>query len=398
MLGAFPLALRVGAGGAAVGPGGEGAERGARGDRRRRRGRAGGRRLGAAQGLPAGDVRLALLRRLAQPLVELVLDAGLRRPGEGARVPAPSRAAVVTGARYVVWPRAGAAAARRLRRAPRRARHRRRGRRPRGRPRRRDRRAGPERGAGRRAGPRRRARRADGVVRRAGRGRRAVAGARRAGDRGPRRAPRARPHADRARPREHDRRPLRRARRGRRPRPPRHPALRPAAAHVPARALRGRAPPGRGPPAGRPGPARRRGRDGHAPLAPALRRLPRADRQRDSPTPSSRPRSPPRRATTARRRRPLVVAEGVAGLTSSPVLARSYRSYGWVQPLTAGTAAPLGDRPADRRRRPGAGRAPVARRRIGRSASPSRSSTRPSGTRPSPVGGSCSSEARRPRS
>ena len=34
---------------------------------------------------------------------------------------------------------------------------------------------------------------------------------------------------------------------------------------------------------------------------------------------------------------PLVVAEGVAGLMSSPVLARSYRSYGWVQPLTAGT-------------------------------------------------------------
>jgi putative ABC transport system permease protein len=34
---------------------------------------------------------------------------------------------------------------------------------------------------------------------------------------------------------------------------------------------------------------------------------------------------------------PLVVAEGVAGLVSSPVLARSYRSYGWVQPLSAGT-------------------------------------------------------------
>ena len=34
---------------------------------------------------------------------------------------------------------------------------------------------------------------------------------------------------------------------------------------------------------------------------------------------------------------PLVVAEGVAGLVSSPVLARSYRSYGWVQPLAGGT-------------------------------------------------------------
>ena len=33
---------------------------------------------------------------------------------------------------------------------------------------------------------------------------------------------------------------------------------------------------------------------------------------------------------------PLVVAEGVAGLVASPVLARSYRSYGWVQPLAPG--------------------------------------------------------------
>jgi FtsX-like permease family len=34
---------------------------------------------------------------------------------------------------------------------------------------------------------------------------------------------------------------------------------------------------------------------------------------------------------------PLVVAEGVAGLVSSPVLARAYRSYGWVQQLSGGT-------------------------------------------------------------
>ena len=34
---------------------------------------------------------------------------------------------------------------------------------------------------------------------------------------------------------------------------------------------------------------------------------------------------------------PLVVAEGVAGLVSSPVLDGSYRSYSWVQPLSAGT-------------------------------------------------------------
>jgi len=34
---------------------------------------------------------------------------------------------------------------------------------------------------------------------------------------------------------------------------------------------------------------------------------------------------------------PLVVTEGVSGLVSSPVLARAYRSYSWVQPLAAGT-------------------------------------------------------------
>jgi len=34
---------------------------------------------------------------------------------------------------------------------------------------------------------------------------------------------------------------------------------------------------------------------------------------------------------------PLVVAEGVAGLVSSPVLARTYRSYAWVQALSGGT-------------------------------------------------------------
>ncbi len=34
---------------------------------------------------------------------------------------------------------------------------------------------------------------------------------------------------------------------------------------------------------------------------------------------------------------PLVVAEGVGALVSSPVLARTYRSYGWVQPLSGGT-------------------------------------------------------------
>ncbi len=34
---------------------------------------------------------------------------------------------------------------------------------------------------------------------------------------------------------------------------------------------------------------------------------------------------------------PLVVADGVAGLVASPVLARTYRSYAWVSPLGSGT-------------------------------------------------------------
>ena len=59
----------------------------ARDGRGRRRRGAASRRLGADEGLPPGDLRLALLRRLAQPLVELVLDADLRRPREGARLP-----------------------------------------------------------------------------------------------------------------------------------------------------------------------------------------------------------------------------------------------------------------------------------------------------------------------
>ena len=75
----------------------------ARDDRRPRRRGADGRRLGAAEGLPPGDLRLALLRRLAQPLVELVLDADLRRPRESARVPSPARVGrAMNGGRYVV--------------------------------------------------------------------------------------------------------------------------------------------------------------------------------------------------------------------------------------------------------------------------------------------------------
>ena len=78
-LGAFPLVVRVGGDGPGVAPAGSGATRGlaaivavvAAAQR--------GGDLGPAQGLPPGHVRLAVLRRLAQPLVELVLHADLRR-------------------------------------------------------------------------------------------------------------------------------------------------------------------------------------------------------------------------------------------------------------------------------------------------------------------------------
>ncbi len=88
-LAAFPLVVRIDADGPGVAPAGSGAARRPRGDRRGRRRGASGRHLGAAQGLPAGDLWLALLRRLAQPLLELVLDAGVRRPREVPRVPPP---------------------------------------------------------------------------------------------------------------------------------------------------------------------------------------------------------------------------------------------------------------------------------------------------------------------
>ena len=69
----FPSLAEVGADGAAVGRAGRGAAW-ARRDRRVVARRGPGGAWDAAQGLPQGDVRLALLRRLAQPLVELVLD------------------------------------------------------------------------------------------------------------------------------------------------------------------------------------------------------------------------------------------------------------------------------------------------------------------------------------
>ena len=59
-------------------------------DARRDRGRGGpGRDVVAVQGVPQGHVRLDLLRPLAQPLLELVLDDDLRQPLEDCGLPAP---------------------------------------------------------------------------------------------------------------------------------------------------------------------------------------------------------------------------------------------------------------------------------------------------------------------
>ena len=81
------------------------------GDRLRRARR---RQLRAAEGVPARPLRLGLLRRLAQPLGPVVLDAHLRQPHQGRGVPAAARAAraslserlVTAGARrFTVTPR-----------------------------------------------------------------------------------------------------------------------------------------------------------------------------------------------------------------------------------------------------------------------------------------------------
>ena len=95
---------------------------------------------------------------------------------------------------------------------------------------------------------------------------------------------------------------------------------------------------------------------------------------------------------------PLVVAEGVAGLVSSPVLSRTYRSYAWVQPLKAGTPrlwqvdGLLSG--ADRARADAAGRL-VRLVALAADAGAARNRSEP---RPSPAGGCCSSAARRRRS
>ena len=116
-----------------------------------------------------------------------------------------------------------------------------------------------------------------------------------------------------------------------------------------------------------------------------------------SPTPSSRPRCaasrvPPAAARAARRRggrrraRRLARARALVPLLRLGAAARRRH------------AAALGDRRPRRRRRPGARRARSPAPPSGRSTCPSRSSTRPSGTRPSRDGGCCSSAARRRRS
>ena len=212
--------------------------------------------------------------------------------------------------------------------------------------------------------------------------------------------PAGRPTADRARPREHGRRRLRRARRGRRPRV-RTCCSAPAGCRARVRperceVLRLR---GRGPPAGRPGAARRRGRDGDASLEPALRRLPRADRQRAR---RRRARARPRRsrpATTARRPARSSSRRGRGARRPRRCSRARTAATRWVQPLVGRHAAPLGDRPrssadADRARAALQSRVAVVVARA-----PVRGAARrPSATRPSPVGGSCSSAARRPRS
>ena len=58
---------------------------------------------GPAQGVPPGDVRLGVLRRLAQRLLELVLDVDLRQPHEERLLPPPAEGERVSSARYVAW-------------------------------------------------------------------------------------------------------------------------------------------------------------------------------------------------------------------------------------------------------------------------------------------------------
>ena len=141
-------------------------------------------------------------------------------------------------------------------------------------------RAGPRGRAGGRADPGRPALGPRRLVRRPGAGRRAAARARAA------RPPRARTGRCRLRdvarplPREHARRHVRGPRRSRRSRPLGDIALGPAATHLLAGALRGRAAAGPGPAAAARRAEARRGGRGGARQPHALRRLPRAHRQR----------------------------------------------------------------------------------------------------------------------
>ena len=151
-----------------------------------------------------------------------------------------------------------------------------------------------------------------------------------------RRAPGRRPHASRPRPREHRRRQVRRAHGDRRCRPECPPAFGPPPAHVHARALRGAAAPWRGRAAERAGLAprevgtatlrsRRLFGDFLAPTDTALADAESRPRLRDA----SQYHRPPRRRSSSRR--------ASAGVVSSPVLARTYRSYAWVRALGGGT-------------------------------------------------------------
>ena len=301
---------------------------------RRRRGAA-SRRLGADEGLPPGDLRLALLRRLAQPLVELVLDADLRRPREGARLPPARHRECLRGRCGApgTWSASRSAASG----AATEARSSRRSASPPPRP------CSP--GSSRERPWRRTAasRRTSSASRpppapcapcgsacpRGGRS----AGARSTGARARRcRPPRRRADRGRARPREHRRRPVRRPRGRRRPRAAR-PA--PGSGRLPRACTAERCEVSSGSAAQARCPTCRGSRSSRSARRCSARASCSATSSRRPTTRSRTRRSRPALRDASQYHRPppapLVVAEGVDALVSSPVLARSYRSYAWVQ-------------------------------------------------------------------
>ena len=76
-------------GAVSLAPGARRPRRGVRGAARDRRARGARRHLGATQGLRRRRLPLGVLRPLAQPLGQLVLDGGVRQSREGAQLPRP---------------------------------------------------------------------------------------------------------------------------------------------------------------------------------------------------------------------------------------------------------------------------------------------------------------------